>query len=90
MAYCIDPLRHSADNHNASGGNLAAEAFRHLRTIQGRAARAHNGYARLIECLHVAAHIQQYRRVVNLQESLGIFRFCPVQQTAVIDAPGEC
>ena len=49
-------------------------------------ARTHNRKARCIQNLRVAAHIQEHWWVVDLQQSLRIFRLAPVHQLAA----GNC
>src|SRR5580704_17707022 len=89
MADRVDAARHAADDYEAAGGEVAAEAFRHLRAVEGRAPGAYNAEAGEVQDLGVAANVKQHGRVVNLQERLGVFGFGPVEQTAAVDVAGR-
>jgi hypothetical protein len=80
MADSINASGHPADNDETSRGKVTAQALRHLRSTERRAARPHDAEARQIQDLLIAAHVQQNRWIANLQQCLGIVRFRPIQQ----------
>jgi hypothetical protein len=82
----IDATGHSANDHHAPRGNLTTEALGHLRAVEGRPARSHDAATRQCQRLHVAADVEQHRRIIDLQQRLRIFRLGPVQQAAAVDA----
>src|SRR5712664_2252965 len=81
----VDTARQAADDHQSTCRKFPAEALRHLRAIECRAARADDAEAGQIENLHIATDVEKNWRVVDLQERLRIFRLRPVQKPAVGD-----
>src|ERR1700736_788902 len=64
-----------------------------LRIIRPRAARSPGAYdaeAGHVEDLRIAAQIEKNRRIVNLQQGLGIFWLCPVYETAAGNIADAC
>jgi hypothetical protein len=80
MSNGVDPPRQAAENRQAARGQIAPQAFRHLRAIKCWPARPYDAEAREIEDLRVAAQIEQHRRIVDLQQGLGIFQLGPVDE----------
>src|SRR5712664_679237 len=79
----VDTARQAADDHQSTCRKFPAEALRHLRAIECRAARADDAEAGQIENLHIATDVEKNWRVVDLQERSRIFRLRPVQKPAV-------
>jgi len=57
----------AADDHNPARRQIARQAVRHLPPVKCWPAYPHNREARRIQNLRVAANIQKYRWIVNLQ-----------------------
>src|SRR5277367_45849 len=55
MADGVNAARHAADDDNAASGEVAAEAFRHLRAIESRTAGADDAEAGEVQHLCIAA-----------------------------------
>src|SRR3979490_2886617 len=51
-------------------------------SIGCRAPRAYHRDRMFVEYARISANVEQRRRIVNLEETLRIFRFVPVQQEA--------
>src|SRR5271167_449338 len=66
MADGIDAAGHTAGDHEAARGQVAAEAFRHLRAVESWTSGTDNAEAGEVEDFRVAANIEQHWRVVNL------------------------
>src|SRR5208282_244983 len=81
----VDAAGHAADDDEAAGGEIAAEALRHLRAVESGLSGADDAEAREIEDFGIAANVEKDRGIVDLQKRLGIFGFGPVEQTAAID-----
>src|SRR5580704_5652908 len=54
----VDAACHAADDYQAAGGEVAAEAFRHLRAVESWAPGAHNAEAGEVQDLEVAANVE--------------------------------
>src|SRR5580658_9331395 len=72
MANGIDTTGHAADDHEAARGEVAAEAFRHLRAVESWASGADNAEAGEVEDFRVAANVKQDGWIVNLKERLRV------------------
>jgi len=89
MADGIDAAGHAAHYDQSADGQIAAEAFRHLRSVEGRASGSYDAEAWEVQDIRVAANVEQDRRVVDLQQRLWILGFGPVDQTAAVDIAGS-
>src|SRR5207244_3789517 len=78
----VNSTRHAADDDQPARGQFASETLSHLRAVESRPPCADDAEAREIQNLRVAANVKQYRRVVDLQKRLRIFRLRPVQERA--------
>src|SRR5437867_3553935 len=74
----VNAARKSTYNDDSAHSEIAPRPLRHLRTIKRRLSRADNTQARRIEDLRVAARTEHHRRIVNLQQGLGILRLRPI------------
>ena len=66
MADGIDAAGHAAHYNQSTDGQIAAEAFRHLRSIESRTSGSYDAEAGEVEDLRVAANVEQDGRVINL------------------------
>ena len=62
----INPAGHSADDDEATRGQVPAKTLRHWRAVEGWPPRPNDAEAGQIQNLRITANVEQDRRVVDL------------------------
>src|SRR5580704_3270954 len=80
MGAAIDAARQTADDDQASIGEVSCQPLCHLIPVGSRTTRADDGNYVAIQKFNVSADIQEGWRVVNLAKTLRVLRLVPGEQ----------